>query len=110
MPEPVEFEIKLNRRQVARLTHTGDVGEAMRTAGYYVEGEAKRRVRVRTGNLRRSIYSETERDFQGWVTRVGTNVKYGLFQELGTVNHPPFPYLRPAVAALQQALRRGSLR
>lgn len=31
-----------------------------------------------------------------WV--VGTNVEYGLYLEMGTRNHPPYPWLRPAIS------------
>jgi hypothetical protein len=30
-----------------------------------------------------------------WI--VGTNVRYGLYLEFGTRNHPPYPWLRPAI-------------
>lgn len=81
---------------------------------------------VQTGRLRSSITHDLRRDSIGLVARVGTNVSYGAYVELGTtphrivarnrralfwrgarhpvraVNHPgtrPFPYLRPALVA-----------
>lgn len=35
---------------------------------------------------------------------IGTESNYGGYLELGTINMPPFPYLRPAQNALQGAL------
>lgn len=81
---------------------------------------------VQTGRLRTSITHEIAKDSAGLFARIGTNVTYGIYVELGTpphiirarnkkalhwkgarhpvalVHHPgtqPFPYLRPALAA-----------
>jgi phage gpG-like protein len=82
--------------------------------------------RVQTGRLRASIHHQLERDGQGLVARIGSNVEYARYVEEGTephrivprvkqalfwpgadhpvlaVNHPGTrarPYLRPALAA-----------
>lgn len=102
--EPLEYEVRLNSAAVKRLTKSLDTMQGMQEAALIVQREAQRHAPVKTGNLRRSIYHEVERDNRGVVARVGTNVKYGLFQELGTVNHPPHPFLRPAVEALRRRL------
>ncbi len=47
---------------------------------------------TQTGTLIRSMTSEVEK----LVGRVGTNLKYGLYLEIGTKNIVPRPYLRPA--------------
>lgn len=101
-----EYEIRLNSRQIQRLSRSGELTDAMQRAGQIVEREAKRLAPVLTGNLRRSIYHEVQRDNLGVVARVGTNVKYGIFQELGTRYHDAQPYLRPALEALRRELRR----
>ncbi len=52
-----------------------------------------------TGTLRRSITHEVVGD----VGRVGTNVEYGIFIELGTSKMSASPYLRPALESFNQA-------
>jgi len=53
-----------------------------------------------TGRLRSSITHEVE----GTTGRVGTNVKYALFLELGTERMAPRPYLRPALHKNEKAI------
>lgn len=53
----------------------------------------------RTGRLRASIAFEVVTDDAGLVARVGTNVEYAGYVELGTDRAPPYPYLRPALPA-----------
>uniref|UniRef100_A0A6M3KTR9 Putative tail protein n=1 Tax=viral metagenome TaxID=1070528 RepID=A0A6M3KTR9_9ZZZZ len=74
--------------------------KGLEKAGLIVERQAKINVsqssghpRVQTGRLRSSITHEVE---QGQVS-IGTNVYYGKYLEFGTVNHPPYPWLYPAV-------------
>jgi len=51
----------------------------------------------RWGTLGRSIEFETFRTADAFVGRVGTNLKYGLYLEIGTRTMRPRPYLRPAI-------------
>ena len=51
---------------------------------------------VDTGRLRSSITFEFESSRSQFEARVGTNVIYGKFLELGTVHIRPRPWLRPA--------------
>ena len=63
--------------------------------GEFVEGEAKLRCPVDTGNLRDSIkYSIDENEP---AVLIGTNVEYAPYVEFGTVKMQAQPYLRPAV-------------
>jgi len=48
---------------------------------------------VISGTLKRSITNEVE----GLTGRVGTNVEYGKYLELGTEHIAPRPFLRPAL-------------
>ncbi len=56
-----------------------------------------------TGHLRRSIAWEAVSDTVG---RVGTNVKYGLYLEMGTSRMAARPYLRPRLGANRLTLAR----
>jgi HK97 gp10 family phage protein len=52
---------------------------------------------LRTGTLARSIDWETLQTSYGFVGRVGTNLKYGFWLEVGTSQMDARPYLRPAL-------------
>ena len=60
--------------------------------------------RVQTGTLRRGITHELSRTVP--VARVGTNVEYGKFLELGTRLVQPRPFMRPAVLMVKPFARR----
>lgn len=49
------------------------------------------------GRLGASITHELGADNEGLVARVGTNVEYALFLEVGTRHMAPRPFLRPAL-------------
>ena len=74
---------------------------------------AMSRVRVRTGNLRRSIprgHQAARREGGGWVGRWGSaDVSYALWQEIGTARMSAQPYLRPA-AQIQYPRLAGRIR
>ena len=104
-----EVSFTINRGALRRFTGSNDMQVAMSVVGQFVEASAKRHAPVRTGNLRRSIYHEVNRHGTSWITRVGTNVRYGIFQEVGTIHHPAHPFLRPALDEFRKALRLGEL-
>lgn len=56
---------------------------------------------VDTGRLRASITRETGKVGSVLVARVGTDVKYAKWLELGTSKMSPRPFLRPALAAVR---------
>jgi HK97 gp10 family phage protein len=64
-----------------------------------VESGAKRLCPVDTGRLRSSITHAVEQDEQGLVGRIGTDVDYAPFVELGTSRAPAQPFLRPALGS-----------
>lgn len=66
---------------------------ALEASALVVEGSAQNLAPVDTGNLRNSITHEVE----GKEARVGTNVEYAPFVELGTVKMAAQPYLNPAL-------------
>lgn len=82
--------------------HTEEVLDGIRQAkaralekiGLVAEGYAKRLCPVDTGNLRNSITHDTDDE----AAYIGTNVEYAVYVEMGTVNTPAQPYLKPAAA------------
>ena len=70
----------------------------MMQAVLMVEADSKKMVPVDTGRLRASITHEVREIAKGVIQgKVGTNVSYGFFQELGSSRTPASPYLRPAL-------------
>lgn len=67
---------------------------ALEKIGLAAEGYAKRLCPVDTGNLRNSITHDTDDE----AAYIGTNVEYAVYVEMGTVNTPAQPYLKPAAA------------
>ena len=57
-----------------------------------------------SGNLRNSITHEIEEALWDIIGRVGTNVEYGKWLELGTKDMSPRPYLRRAIEENKQEL------
>ena len=68
-----------------------------------IENDARRMAPKDTGALKASIWSEMKSDTQAVVA---DGVYYGMFQELGTRNHPPQPFLMPAFEANRKVLER----
>ena len=66
---------------------------ALEKIGLVAEGYAKRLCPVDTGRLRNSITHTTDDE----AAYIGTNVDYAVYVEMGTVNTPAQPYLKPAV-------------
>lgn len=55
--------------------------------------------RVDTGRLRSSIGIDLREENGQPVVRIGTNVEYGRYLELGLRNGATYPFLRPALPA-----------
>jgi HK97 gp10 family phage protein len=80
-------------------------------AAYRIEADAKSKVAVDTGTLRRSIHTVMSNG--GLTGTVGPSVLYGKFVEFGTRRMGARPYMRPAAekqlpafaAAMRAALR-----
>ena len=66
-------------------------------------GEPPKRVE---GSLLRSITTQVEVTTQRIIGRIGTNIEYARFLELGTSRIRPRPYLRPALRKSQPALKK----
>ena len=67
--------------------------DTLRLIGDFISGEAKLRVPVDTGNLKSSIAYEMSH----LSVAIGTNVKYGVYVELGTERQSAQPYLQPSL-------------
>jgi HK97 gp10 family phage protein len=82
------------RRDVDRAITEAEK-RALEAIGLFVEGEAKLRCPVDTGNLRGSRDHKVDESKIGVI--VGTNVEYAIFVEKGTSRQTAQPYLTPAV-------------
>ena len=105
--------VKVKKNLKALDLLTTELAAQMHTTGKQVEQVAKRSMRdggtphvpsspgepprIDTKNLHASITTETQRDRTSIETRIGTNVRYGLFLELGTRNMAPRPVAAPCV-------------
>jgi len=96
---------------------------AISMAGYEVERQAKKNANgpthkrgtprqptvgpnTITGNLKRSIYSQTRTGFGTYISEVGASMEYSRVVELGGGNWPSgvkYPYLTPAVESLKNS-------
>lgn len=90
---------------IAALTQTPTVKRQVRKVAAAVRTEARRRVPVASGNLKRNIAVENVYDRETRMVhfRVGFRPRafYGGFVELGSLNEPARPFLRPAADAVQ---------
>lgn len=80
------------------------ISERLITAALMVERSAKKMVPVVTGTLRRSITHEPKKPKRKVV--VGSNVEYAPFVEMGTSKMSARPYLRPALHANMEKIRK----
>lgn len=77
----------------------GPVGKDLARRAKKVTTVAKRMCPVDTGRLRSSIVDEMGSDGEGLVARIGSDVEYAAYVELGTSRMGAQPYLRPALDA-----------
>lgn len=94
--------ISIDRAAIEGLAGSGELRDGMEIIGQVGELSAKEHCPVDTGNLRRSITHEVVSDGRGVLVRIGTNVDYAIYQELGTRNHPAHPFLRPALESIRR--------
>lgn len=78
------------------------ISKALTASALVVEGTAKNLAPVDTGNLRNSITHEVE----GPEARVGTNISYAIYQELGTSKMAAQPFLNPALEQNKGNIRK----
>lgn len=81
MPDSVPIDITDNSGLVGAAFDIRAL-RALEECGLVAEGYAKKLVKVDTGNLRNSITHQVVPDENA--VYIGTNVEYGVYQELGT--------------------------
>ena len=77
---------------------------ALEMVGLFVEGEAKIRCAVDTGNLRSSIDHKVDNTEKS--VTIGTNVEYAIYVKKGTRYQRSQPYLTPAIEQNQNNIKR----
>lgn len=83
----------------------GDVEGRMVRAGEAVVSRARQLAPVKTGALRASIaWVIAGEGYAGRMLSIQVGMPYGIFQEFGTRNIPPHPYIRPALNEIGRAL------
>ena len=97
----------LDKGAIRDITGGNDIARALEIIGQVGEAAAKQNAPVDTGHLRRSITHELDRRGFNQFVRIGTNVSYAVFQELGTRFHPAQPFLRPALGTIEEFVRRA---
>lgn len=73
--------------------------KGMRRGAIVVRNDARNRVRIARGKLRRSIRVRERSDAEGWMrfaVEVPRSVFYGKFGEYGTSKMAAWPFMRPA--------------
>lgn len=105
----IEVDLVLDQKAIERIAGGPDVEAALIAVGQVGELAAKQLAPVDTGTLRRSITHELgQRGFDQYV-RIGTNISYAIFQEVGTRFHPAHPFLRPALVDIERFLQDGEI-
>jgi HK97 gp10 family phage protein len=85
----VSFKINTNiNKNIDKAIEKG-----LTKAAVYVQGEAKKRAVVDTGNMRANVYYKVV----GFVALIYNTVKYSIFIEYGTIKMQARPFMRPAL-------------
>lgn len=103
----IKIDFTLDRDAIQRLSGGEDIARALEVIGQVGEAAAKDHVAVDTGHLRRSITHELGKVGFDQFVRIGTNVRYAIFQEIGTRFHPAHPFLRPALADIEEFVKNA---
>ncbi len=101
----LSIELKLDEDAIRKLGGGEGITDYLEVIGQVGEAAAKTNAPVLTGHLRRSLTHELGVSGFDQFVRIGTNVNYAIFQELGTRFHPAHPFLRPAVGAIEAFLK-----
>ena len=82
--------------------------KATKQTSLAAQTDARDNAPVDTGNLKQSISTEHERSTEAATSTVYTNVEYGLYQEMGTVNMPAHPFMVPAAKASENVFEHNA--
>ena len=93
------MRVKWYGKQVEMRVHK-QAAEYLEKIALTVEAESKRLAPVRTGRLRASITHEVNE--AELLARIGSDVSYAIYQELGTSKMAAHPFLRPALDSARQ--------
>lgn len=98
-------------QQLAARAGQEAAGEARREFAGNVQGDVPGRwglrPHVRTGRLRQSISTTAEAQGDDYIVKVGSNVRYAPFVDLGTRTARPHPYLTQNFATATERFARG---
>lgn len=103
------FTLRVDQSALTALRNefARDLQDVLNTAALRVEGDAKSRAPVDTGNLRNSIQAEPN---AGQLeARVNVGAEYAAFVELGWSRRAAKPYLAPALLAEKPRLEKDVL-
>ncbi|MET0548542.1 MAG: HK97-gp10 family putative phage morphogenesis protein [Xanthomonas sp.] len=92
-------ELEQSLLQLAEPAARRALRKGMRRGAIVIRNDARARVRVATGRLRRAIRSRERSDEQGWIRiaiEVPRSAFYGRFGEYGTSKMAAWPFMRPA--------------
>lgn len=97
----IDITFRVNMEEFNQFAHgeTREVAAFLERIGAKVERRAKYLCPVDTGRLRSSITHGLFVADGTFEERIGTDVEYAAFVELGTSRMSAQPYLRPALAA-----------
>ena len=101
----LSITLELDEDAIAKLGGGQGITDYLQVIGQIGEAGAKFNAPVLTGHLRRSITHELGNVGFDQFVRIGTNVNYAIFQEIGTRFHPAHPFLRPAFGIIETFLK-----
>lgn len=97
MATVVTYQLNVQQLDYLLRSPDGPVGQQLAVIAQDITNIAKTVVPVDTGRLRSSITWVIGSTGNGLFARIGTNVNYGPFVELGTSRQRAQPYLVPAL-------------
>lgn len=90
----MKFKMENDFSDLIEQAAFSQIETALEKVGLMAERNAKIACPVDTGRLRSSISHTHDKN----TAYIGTNVEYGPYVEMGTVNTKAQPYLKPAIA------------
>ncbi len=100
-----QASVRVHHDIEARVARSISVKRLVLGLTQHVNREAKRKVPVRTGNLRRSISYAVSEENGAPVGIVKASAFYAAFVEFGTSRMSPRPFLRPALGTIEGYLK-----